>query len=350
MTHRSAYRSFYRKLRAMKLQSLLHYTLDRKYRRNGVPLRTSRAVVRYFLALLFLAGSYPALPHIARAQEVAITVDDLPSHGPLPGGTTREEVTRKILQAFKEAGVPEVYGFINAGKMRDHPEDRQVLQLWREAGQPLGNHTLDHMNLNDNTPEAFEANIAKNEDVLESLMGKNDWHWFRYPYLNEGNTLEKRRAVRSYLKDHHYRIAQVTLDFEDYAWNSPYAHCSDQKNEKSIAWLRESYLNTAAEYMKLGRQLSQQIFHRDIKYVLLMHIGAFDAQMLPQLLAQMKQQGYRFIKLKQAQDDPAYETDPDFAFETGGTLLDQIIEARQLEFPPHAEKPMKALAATCRAQ
>jgi peptidoglycan/xylan/chitin deacetylase (PgdA/CDA1 family) len=222
-----------------------------------------------------------------------------------------------------------------------------VLELWREAGQPLGNHTFDHMNLNNNTPAAFEENIRQNEAVLESLMGQRDWHWFRYPYLNEGNTLEKRRAVRAYLRDHHYRIAQVTLDFEDYAWNAPYARCFDKKDEKSLAWLKESYLATATEYMRLGQELSQQIFHRDIKYVLLMHIGAFDAEMLPQLLAQMKQQGFKFIQLGQAESDPAYKTDPDTAFDNGGTLLDQIMESRHLEVPPHAEKPMKQLEAAC---
>ena len=76
---------------------------------------------------------------------MAITFDDLPAHGQLPPGVTREEVTRKILAAFKEAKVPEVYGFINAGKLQTHPEDIKVLQLWREAGEPLANHTYDHM-------------------------------------------------------------------------------------------------------------------------------------------------------------------------------------------------------------
>src|SRR5262249_19679970 len=150
--------------------------------------------------------------------------------------------------ALKEARVGEVYGFINAGKLRGHPEDLKVLQLWREAGQPLGNHTLDHMSLNSSPAAAFEENVKKNEATLQELMGNTDWHWFRYPYLDEGDTLEKRRAARAYLKDHHYRIAQVTLDFEDYAWNGPYARCRDKKDEKAIVWLKESYLGTATEY------------------------------------------------------------------------------------------------------
>lgn len=282
----------------------------------------------------------------AGAQEVAITFDDLPSHGPLPAGTTRQDVTRKILAAFKEAKVPEVYGFINAGKLQAHPEDLKVLQLWREAGQPLGNHTLDHMSLNNNPLEAFEDNVAKNEAKLQELMGKKDWHWFRYPYLDEGDTLEKRRGARAYLKEHHYRIAQVSLDFEDYAWNGPYARCSDKKDEKAIAWLKESYLKTAADYVKLGRDMSQQLFHRDIKYVLLMHIGAFDAEMLPQLLAQLKQEGFKFITLEDAQKDPAYEIDPDAPRKDGAILQEQIYDARHMQIPPNS-KPMKQLQELC---
>ena len=51
------------------------------------------------------------------AQEVAITFDDLPSHGPLPQRNDAREMWRAaMLSAFKDAKVPEVYGFINAGK------------------------------------------------------------------------------------------------------------------------------------------------------------------------------------------------------------------------------------------
>jgi len=287
-------------------------------------------------------------PLPAHAQEVAITVDDLPSHGPLPHGTTRVDVTREMLAAFKAGKVPEVYGFINVGKQQAHPEDRKVLEIWREAGQPLGNHTLNHISLNNNPAAAFEEEVAKNEATLEALMGGKDWRWFRYPYLDEGDTLEKRHEIRRYLKDRGYRIAQVTLDFEDYAWNGPYARCSEKKDEKAIAWLKESYLNTASEYMKLGRELSEQLFQRDIKYVLLMHIGAFDAQMLPQLLAQMKQQGFKFITLEEAQKDPAYDIDPDVVMKEGTILQEQIMQARSLPLPPHAEKPMKQLQELCR--
>ena len=77
------------------------------------------------------------------------------------------------------------------------------------------------------------------------MGGKHDWRWFRYPYLHEGDTLEKRRAVRAFLSTNGYRIAQTTLDFEDYLWNSAYARCWMRKDETSIQWLRESYRSAA---------------------------------------------------------------------------------------------------------
>jgi len=69
--------------------------------------------------------------------------------------------------------------------------------------------------------------------------------------------------------------------------------------------------------------------------------------MLPQLLDFMKRQGFTFVTLGEAEKDPAYRTDPDMALKDGGTLLDQMMEAKQIKFPPN-EKPYDKLNAICR--
>ena len=289
-----------------------------------------------------------ALHSMAAAQEVALTFDDLPAHGVLPPGTTRLDVAKSIIATLKAANAPSVYGFINAKKLDQVPEDVAVLKEWRSAGYMLGNHTYSHMSLNDNTVEAFEKDISLNEPVLQSLMGNEDWHWFRYPYLWEGETLEKRNAVRAYLKDHGYRVAQVTLDFEDYAWNEPYARCAAKNDQKSIEWLKSSYLSTAGEYIEADRKMSIMLFGREIKHVMLLHLGGFDAVMLPQLLDLLKQKGFKLVTLEEAESDPAYQSNPNAALKHGGTLLEQTMEARHLAYPPVAPKPMKDLDALCR--
>jgi len=237
---------------------------------------------------------------------------------------------------------------MNAKRMGDDPDRSDSLKLWVDAGLPLGSHTFSHLDLTTHSAEEFEVEIAENEPFLQTLMGARDWHWFRYPYLHEGDTLEKRHAVRKYLQEHNYKVAEVTLDFEDYAWNNPYARCVAKQDNESIAWLKQSYLSTAAEYISLGQKMALQLYGRDIKHVLLLHTGAFDSVMLPELLDLMGKQGFHFVTLAEAEKDPAYLRDPDAGFKDGGTLLDELMEAQHLKFPPHTEKPMKKLDEICR--
>ena len=302
------------------------------------------------LCLVFFA--WRVVSHASGQQrlEMAITVDDLPAHGDLPANTTRAEIAKKMIEAFKAKGVPGVYGFVNAkniGANGDTEKD-SVLKIWANSGFPLGNHTFSHIDLNTSTIQAFEDEIIANESVLQGLMGGGDWHWLRYPFLHEGDTLEKRHAIRKYLADHGYKVAQVTLDYGDYAWNNPYARCVAKQDTQSIEWLKSSYLQAAKDDIELDRKLSAQLFGRDIKYVLLMHIGALDSVMLPNLLDLFAKMGFHFVSLKEAQKDPAYQSDPDAALKFGGTLLEQLTEAKHLQYPPHADRPMDKLDAVCR--
>jgi len=284
------------------------------------------------------------------AQKLAITMDDLPLNGMLPPGVTRAETTKNVLAILKKRQVPPVYGFINAKKLEGNADGAEALKLWA-AAEPVGNHTYSHMDLEQNTAEAFEREIEQNEPVLELLARKSgpgeEWHWFRYPYLHEGDTVEKRRAVRAYLKAHGYRIAQVTLDWEDYLWNTAYARCAAKNDKKSIEWLRSSYLSTASEFLDLGREQVKLIYGHEISYVLLMHLGSFSSTILPDALDLLKKKGFKLVTLEEAESDAAYEGDPDVGLRDAGTLLDQWMQVKQIKYPEHAEKPYKEIESVC---
>jgi peptidoglycan-N-acetylglucosamine deacetylase len=294
-----------------------------------------------------LAGALLLSAGLAWCQQVAITFDDLPVHGAMPPGMTRLEIAQSLLQTLKREKMPAVYGFINGGRGQEDLSSLPVLKTWRAAGQPLGNHTWAHLDLNNETAEEFGAEVLRNEQLLESLMGKGDWHWLRYPFLHEGDTVEKRRAVRAWLFAHGYKVAEVSMDFEDYLWNEPYARCVAQRDEASIQKLHDSYLAVADQYYGVFRELSQLVYGRDVKYVLLMHVGAFDARMLPELLAQYRAKGVKFISLPDAMSDPAYRDDPDIGEPTGGAFLELMMQKNKIKFPPNS-KPYKELQAMCR--
>jgi peptidoglycan/xylan/chitin deacetylase (PgdA/CDA1 family) len=301
--------------------------------------------VMLFLFLVAFAGS-------GAAQKLAITIDDLPQNGALPPGVTRVDITRDTLAVLKKRHVPPVYGFINAKKLEGSVDGAEALKMWA-AAEPFGNHTYTHIDLEANTAEAFERDVEQNEPALELLAkpgsGKsgNDWHWLRYPYLHEGDTVEKRRAVRQYLTKRGYKIAQVTLDWEDYMWNSAYARCVEKNDKKSIEWLRTSYLSTASEFLDLGRAQAKLIYGHEINYVLLMHLGAFSSTIMPDALDLLKSKGFKLVTLEEAESDPVYQGDPDIGLHDAGTLLDQMMQLKQIKYPEHAEKPYKEVQSVC---
>ncbi len=297
---------------------------------------------------LVLAASVLASTAAAQGQEVALTFDDLPRHAKLPPGLTRAQVIESILKSLRAGDAPRVYGFVNGRKLEDEPSEIEVLRLWLAAGYPLGNHSYSHMDLHANDARAFEEDVVANERLLSSLMPQGGWKWFRYPYLREGDELEKRRAVRKMLLERGYRIAQTTLDFEDFLWNDPYARCVAKSDLQAIEWLKESYMDTAAEYIRLGQEMSRMIYGRDIKHVMLLHVGGFQTVMLPNLLDRLERGGFQLITLEDAESDPAYENDPDLPSRWGGTLLEQILEAKKLEMPAHKQKPYQELERLCR--
>lgn len=132
------------------------------------------------------------------AMEVAITVDDLPANGDLPSNLTRMEVAKKILTVFRKHRIKGVYGFINGNKISDS-EGISILKEWVKAGHFLGNHTFHHLDLAKTDSINYIKDIKFNEPILSHTMIDKDYRYFRYPFLAEGNTQQKRDAIRQYL-------------------------------------------------------------------------------------------------------------------------------------------------------
>ena len=236
---------------------------------------------------------------------IALTFDDIPAHGLLPPGETRVGIIRKIATALKRAGAP-AFGFLNAGFGLNDPTATAATAAWRAAGLPLGNHGYSHYDLDRVGAAAFAADVARNEAPLVAAAGEADWHWFRYPFLSEGQSPAMRDAARADLKARGYRIAAVTMGFDDFKWNEPYATCTARGDRRGISALEKSFLADARTAAQNARTRAHAVAGRDIPYVLLMHVGAFDAHMLPLLLDLYRRMGFRFVTLPAAQADPFY--------------------------------------------
>ena len=226
--------------------------------------------------------------------EVALTFDDLPRNGGIAPGVTRVGLRTRHRRVLKKHRIPPSYGFINANKLERNPDGARALQIWIEAGNPLANHTYSHLDITKNSVEDFQKEILRNEPALELLTpGANDWRWFRYPYLHEGDTLEKRRAVRAFLASaaiasHRPRSTGKTISGTAHmraVWRRttrrPSTGCAAVISPRRERWMR------------VQRDFSRQVWGRDIHHVALLHLGSFSSHILPDLFKLLEREGYR---------------------------------------------------------
>jgi peptidoglycan/xylan/chitin deacetylase (PgdA/CDA1 family) len=255
--------------------------------------------------------------------DIAITVDDLPSHGLLPPGMTWPGIASAHLETLKAHGVREAFGFVNAAKLDDDPEKAKVLDAWRKGGHPLGNHTFTHMNL-ERAPsfEAWQADVVAGEPAVASRMGTEDWHYLRFPNLTVGAT----RGAESlaWLRGRGYKIADVGFSFSDWSYTDAYARCVAKGDTAAIAAMKAEYLRKVDNGIAQMKEHSRQVYGRVIPQVLLTHLGGWSAVTLPDVLSRLDAAGARYVTLAQAQADPAY------AVPGGGSVITRTAKQKDI--------------------
>ena len=289
------------------------------------------------IALLTFAACLSAQADARQRPAIAITFDDLPLHGPIPEGETPLSIAKRVTSALNAAGVKNVMGMVNGRWTSTQPDTIEALRAWRAAGFPLGNHTWSHPNLNQLTAAQFEQEIEKNEPLLRQLEPGGDWKWLRYPFLAEGDDPAKRAEVRKFLAGRGYKIAAVTTDFGDWQFTAPYARCVAAHDQSGIDELKRLYMQAARDSVTFDRSLSKALYGRDIPYVLLMHIGALDSHMLPELIDMYRKAGFRFVSIQQAERDPFYRADLDPSLPPEPQNLEGRAAARGMKLPARTD-------------
>ncbi|MFZ6768864.1 polysaccharide deacetylase family protein [Undibacterium sp. Di26W] len=265
------------------------------------------------LALL-VSFSFATPAQAADTFDIAITVDDLPAHGKLPPGMTRSGIAASHIKTFKAHGVPEAFGFVNAAGLANDADNAAVLDSWRQAGYPLGNHTYSHMNLDQaSTLEAWQADVIAGEPAVASRMEGVFWRYLRFPYLSVGSA--RRDDAFAFLRDRGYKIADVSIGFSDWDYTDAYARCVGKNDVASIERIKAHYLQDVDSGIANMKENSRRVFGRVIPQVLLTHIGGWSAVTLPDVLTRLEAAGARYVTLARAQADPAY------AEPGGGSLI-----------------------------
>lgn len=205
--------------------------------------------------------------------DIAITVDDLPSHGTTVNQFDRLTIAKNFVELFCTSKLPPITGFANFGLLEKDKKNEEIIKGWIMSGNFLGNHTYSHFDLREINQFDFIADIEKNERAMRRHVGMSKYKFFRYPYLLEGDTKEKLNYIKEYLQKNNYKVAPVTIDFLDFLWNDPVCKCLSRGDNHGITFLKEVYVATAIQKIISSRDISIRIFGRNIKQVMLIHIG-----------------------------------------------------------------------------
>jgi peptidoglycan/xylan/chitin deacetylase (PgdA/CDA1 family) len=256
-----------------------------------------------FRTLLVAAALWASLG--AAAQRLAITFDDgldpvkeprtAEWYGRMLSTLERERLRVMFFPALQRIGGDS--GLAEVGR-------------WSKAGHEIGNHTSRHRNLASAriTLAEFIGDVEEGDAALRQFP---TWRpMLRFPFLKEGNTLEKRDGIRAWMRAHDYRPAEVSIDASDWYYNEVYLKLPADDEAKRTA-LRKAYvahlLDRAAYYDALARK----VLGRSPAHVLLLHTNAINAAWLGDVVQAFRAAGWTFVSAHEAFEDPLYREQPD---------------------------------------
>lgn len=244
----------------------------------------------------------------AQAQSVAFSFDDGPHLSATPRLSPQQR-NAALLAALAKHKVKAAL-FVTAGNGADRPEGNKLARAWGEAGHDIGNHTMTHPDLAsaEVTLAQYQKDILECDAIISSMPGYK--RWFRFPYLREGDTAEKRDGMRSFLAEQRLRNAYVTLDTSDWRLDDKLTEMLAKDSKADLTLLKQTYLAHIRQRALAYSKLSHQLQGRDISQMILLHHNLINALWLDDIIAQFKDMGWTIIKPEAAFKDPVYSFQP----------------------------------------
>lgn len=271
--------------------------------------------MRHFV--LFLCFGVTLAASAGLAADVAITMDD-PTTATTPLLNPQERDIR-ILEALRKNGDLKVVLFV-CGKRVDSQEGRALLMRWTAAGQLLGNHSYSHLYYHSQkiSFDQYVKDFLAGEKLVEGYS--NFRKWFRFPFLKEGGTLEKRDEMRVFLKDRGYRNGSVTIDASDWYIDERMQAALVKDPKVDLNKYRDYYLAHIWDRANYYDGLAKKVLGKTVKHTLLIHHNLLNALFLNDLLEMFRSKGWKLINADQAFEDSVFQITPN-VLPAGESLL-----------------------------
>jgi peptidoglycan-N-acetylglucosamine deacetylase len=256
------------------------------------------------------------VPSKGTARKIAITIDD-PALGETPLLSAAERDAH-LRAALRERNVRAAL-FV-CGKRVDSPQGSRLLGDWNDDGHILGNHSYSHLFLHDADVflERYVADIDRCEQLLAGRSGFR--RLFRYPFLKEGDTREKRDGVRDALTRKQYGVGHVTIDGSDWYIDQRMGRRLAADPSAPLGAYREYLLRHVLHRARFYDGIAQRVVGRSVTHTLLLHHSLLNALFLGDVIDMLQAEGFSVVPAEEAFRDPVFSVRPD-VLPAGESLL-----------------------------
>ena len=254
------------------------------------------------MLLLFLfAISLAAEGEVTR--QIAITFDDLPASN-IATSEEQVRINRSILEILDEYEV-EATGFVN--------------------------HTYSHMDFDEVDTTAFQMDVKRGASEIRELLKrhKEELRYFRFPYFHQGDTPERKRIIREFLRKDGYTVAPVTIHPRDSEFNGLFMKAWGSNDKARQDSIRTAFLEQVAKSTEEAELLSAELLDRNVSHVLLLHLNRLSSEALDQILQYYDKRGYSFVSLAAALEDSAYSLEEQYVGSEELTWLEKLEPSSQ---------------------
>jgi uncharacterized protein (TIGR02246 family) len=291
------------------------------------------AVLAGFTAALSASAAHAQdFPTLTGTHPVLVSVDDLPiGSGSLhPDAAERERITRGLLEVLARHRI-KAAGMVTWRNVGTGGE--KLLDLWLRAGHELGNHSYEHLDYTRLESGPYIADLEKGRAALQAFLYPRGQkvRFFRFPFLREGETIEKLRAVREYLAKTGQRNLPVTIDNQDWSFERPWVEARKAGDTARLARLGEDYQHALRLELLTQTALGDEWIGRATPQILLLHANEVGTAQWDALFTWMKARGFRFAGPEEVMADPSLSMPHEFVGRYGGGLWQRLRHERRRE-------------------
>ncbi len=257
------------------------------------------------IAFLLLMGTLNSKAEIK--PRIAISMDD-PNTAvtPLLDWNTRNENILSVLKNYNLQAALFVCG------MRvDDSNGTALLKRWNEEGHLICNHSYSHLYFDS---KKIELSTYINDFLRDDSLIRNYPNFtklYRFPFLKEGNTLEKRDGFRKILADKSYKIGYVSVDASDWYIDQRMREKLKSDLNANLTPYKDYYLNHIYDRANYYNNLAKEVTGRQVEHVLLIHHNLLNALFLEDLIKMFIENGWDVINVSEAYKDSIYSELPD---------------------------------------